>query len=355
MTRVLVFGMTNALAGTERVISNVVKTVGPDVRFDFLVLEDIAGNYGYLLENGNAQIVMPNKREHLLAYRREMKSFFVNHANEYDAVWVNLNILSNVDVLRLAKQYGIPRRIIHSHNSRKDGRLHQRVLSRLHRDAPAQYATDHWACSEEAARFMFGSREFTLLPNAIDFEAYRFDEDKRARMREQFGFSDDQLVIGNVGRLAGQKNQRFLIDLLADHVSESDNSVVVIVGEGELEDELKEYAAEKEVRNRILFLGEVDDIQACLSMFDVFAMPSLFEGFGIAALEAQVNGLPCIVSDGVPASCSVSVGTNFISLQDSEAWWNALKAGKREDASLLPCASAFDLNMQKDSYNSLFD
>lgn len=124
------------------------------------------------------------RRDNPVRYKKEMKAFFKEHAAEYDVIWVNLCSLANIDYLKMAKKYGIPVRIIHSHNSRNmDSRL-RGILHKINKKKIGRIATDYWACSYEAAKWFYpdkiiNSDQYRLIYNAIDTSSYRFNEDIR--------------------------------------------------------------------------------------------------------------------------------------------------------------------------------
>ena len=296
--RILVWGMTNNRAGTEKVIVNVTTALADYVDFDFLVFEDVSV-WPDLFASGNKQIIIPNKRTNYLAYKKAIKEFFAQHSSEYDAIWMNINIPNNVDALRLAKSYGIPIRIAHAHNSANDGRLHHKILSFLNRNRPIHDSTVQWACSDDAGKYLYRSNSFVQIPNAVDCASVAFSQQKRNAVRAKLQADEDVLIIGNIGRLSHQKNQEFLIHAFAGLHKMYPKSLLVIVGCGELESELRELTESSHVDDAVMFVGVQSDVQAWLSAFDVFAFPSHFEGASLALIEAQSNGLPCVTSTNI--------------------------------------------------------
>jgi glycosyltransferase involved in cell wall biosynthesis len=163
-------------------------------------------------------------------------------------------------------------------------------------------------------------QEIQIVNNGIDSEKFRFSEEERKRIREDLQL-DDEFVIGNVGRLQQQKNQGFLIDVFADIVDKNSSARLLIVGEGEDELFLKNKAIELGLEEKIIFYGFTTKMSSVLSAMDVFVLPSLFEGFGIVNIEAQANGLPCVVSDNMPTSVCLSDDFIFLSLTESRQRW----------------------------------
>ena len=355
MKRVLVHGLTNSLAGTEAVIVNYVTSLQHRVAFDFIVFEEPT-NYAALFESGdNRFFVVPNKRTALVGYYRALRAFFEEHASEYDAVWCNLNILNNIDLLSYGYRYGIPRRILHSHNSCDDGKLHQRVLTEVHKRTVGRYVTDRWACSAEAGEYMFPGQSYIVLPNAIKASDYTFDEKKREAVRRELGFASDATVCGCVGRLAKQKNYAALLSLWPEVCRQNPNMRLVIIGEGELQQDIVEQIAREKIGKTVTLLGRREDIDACLSAFDVYAMPSLHEGLPLSLLEAQFNGLPCVIADTISSEAVISPNVAQLSLDDRMGWVEALSTTARTmPTELLDGARKFDIDKQSDYLEELF-
>ena len=351
--RVLVYGLTNAKAGTEAVICNFVRAIGDRVDFDFLALEEIT-NHPEAVAYRNRIVRVPNKRTHLLAYQKALKDHICTHAHEYRAVWANLNILNNVDTLRLGAKFGIERRILHAHNSFNDGKLHQKVLCAMHRPTIGRYITDRWACSAAAGEYFFGSDDYVFVPNAIDAKAHAFATAARRDVRDELSIAEDALVVGCVGRLVGQKNYRFLIDLWPQVLESRPGAVLLVTGDGELRGDLQDAVDGMGIGSSVRLLGARDDVTALLSAFDVFAMPSLFEGLPLSLVEAQFNGLPCVVSDAITTEAQISTGVSYMPLSDARGWVDRLCNSRREDVVLTDNARLFDIAAQSDRLVALF-
>lgn len=353
-SRVLVWGLTNNLAGTEAVIANYVHVLeGTDIAFDFLVMEDVP-NYSDITSCPNRVFVVPNKRTDMRAYYAALNDLFRKHAQEWSAVWSNLNILNNIDVLRLGAKHGIPRRILHAHNAGNDGKLHQRVLCALHKPMVPRFVTDRWACSKEAGSYLFPGEAYTVLPNAVDVGRCAFNPDARSRVRAELGLAPDDHVIGAVGRFVEQKNIGFLLLRLPELLAQQPRARILLVGGGELEGELRKLCHEIGILDYVTFAGIRRDIPDVLSAIDVYAMPSLFEGLPLSLLEAQFNGLPCVVSDSVSREACISTGCAFVSLKDETAWTQALLGMSREATSLDSRATRFDLAAQASVIKDVF-
>jgi glycosyltransferase involved in cell wall biosynthesis len=172
---------------------------------------------------------------------------------------------------------------------------------------------------------MFGNRiingsKFIKFNNGIDVEKYRYNSDMRRIKRLEFDI-DGKYVLGNVGRLSYQKNQAYLLDIFESIRYKNSNTVLFIVGEGELENELKEKAKLKKIENYVYFLGSRDDINDLMQIFDVFVFPSHFEGLGIALVEAQASGLKCFASTNVPKESNILGNIEYLDCNLSPDIW----------------------------------
>ena len=300
---ILVFGMTENPGGVESFIMNYYRRLDmSSFHFDFLCNSyDKIAYEDEILEKGSKTFHFAPRSKKPALFYKQLTSFFKNHAKEYDAIWVNVSSLANIAYLKLAKKYGIKRRIIHSHNSQNmDNRL-RGTLHKLNKRVITRYATDFWACSEEAAEWFYGKEiprnRIEIIPNAIDVEKFRFSLTGRNEVRNELGWSDN-LIIGNVGRLHFQKNQKFIIKAFSEFHKVREDARLVLVGQGEDENDLKALVESLGLNEYVFFAGLRDNITDWLSAFDIFFFPSLFEGLSIAALEAQANGLPMLVGEG---------------------------------------------------------
>lgn len=243
----------------------------------------------------------------------------------YDVLHLNAFQGLSLVYLHIAKEEGVPVRIAHSHNTALRKSLTRPIKLAVHNWAREQYtrdATSFWACSKDAAAFLFSARElsrngFQFVPNGIDVDRFRFNPAARENVRRELGL-DGKYVIGHVGRLCCQKNQSFLLDMLAEAVKHKPDTVLLLAGEGEDKPMLEGKARELGVADKVLFAGVSDRIERLYWAMDVFVFPSLFEGFGIAVIEARAAGLPVVCSEHVPREARVA-GCRLLPL-DAVTW-----------------------------------
>lgn len=330
MYKVLVFGMTENPGGVESFLMNNYRNINSHkIHFDFLcnTINKIAFEDEILKNNSRIFNIYPRRKDPF-RFRKELNDFFRKHANEYNCVWINLNTLVNIDYLKVAKKYGIKRIIVHSHNSRNmdtgfKGYITQK-LHNLHKRQLQKYATDYWACSSFAAKWFYTNdllKKVKIIKNAIDVNNFSFNEKKRQSLRQKLHL-ENNLVIGNVGRLHFQKNQMFILDVLSYLVKLNPKVKLVLVGQGPDKEKLENRVNELNLQKYIIFAGVQDDIQEWLSTFDLFIFPSLFEGLGIAGLEAEANGLSIYASDKViPQELKINSNFKFLDLGKGPQFW----------------------------------
>lgn len=245
--------------------------------------------------------------------------FCFSRKNHYDIV--HIHMCRPYDVLyAAAAKFGGGRIILHSHCSGCSERAFKRLLNDFFRALSRRIGNEFAACSEQAAEYMFGTKKFILLKNGIDTAAFAFDREIRKAERERLGIGDS-LAVGNVGRLAPLKNHTFLLDVFAELLKICENSVLVIAGDGELSETLKQKAAALGILDKVIFLGDVDNASALYQALDCFVFPSLSEGLGIAAVEAQASGLVTVCSDGVPKEAAVTGLCSFMPPAASPKEW----------------------------------
>ena len=326
MKRVLVFGMTENPGGVENFLMTYYRRIDQSaIQFDFLCNTHNKVAYeDELIGLGARMFHITSRRENRRRFYDELNGLFREKAGEWHAIWVNVSSLANIDYLIAAKKAGIRKRIIHSHNSGNMEGIIRRILHEGNRMRIGKYATDLWACSDIAARWFYRKPlldRAVIVSNAIDVESKQFDPEKREEIRKRIGW-EDKFIIGNVGRLHFQKNQTFLIDVFSKYHSMNPDSRLVMVGQGEDEAKLKGQVKALGLRDEVLFTGVQSDVQAWLSSFDLFCLPSVFEGFGIVTLEAEANGLPVLVSEcSIPEELRINGNVRSLSLERGCEEW----------------------------------
>ncbi len=351
MYKVLVFGMTENPGGVESFLVNYYRHMDREkIQFDFLCnsYEPVAYEEE-LIQLGGRTFHICARSANFKKNKKELKELFEKHSKEWDAIWVNVCSLANIDYLKMAKKYGIERRIIHSHNSQNMDSKLRGILHKLNKRVIQKYATDFWACADDAAKWFYSDKlleKTIVIHNAIDVERISYDQDKGDAIRNQYNW-DDKYVIGNVGRLHFQKNQSFMLDIFEKYSKKNPKAVLVLVGQGQDERMLKEKTKKLGLTGKVYFMGLQKNIQAWLSCFDLFLFPSVFEGLSIAALEAQANGVPILASKGViPEEVKMCDNFTFYSLEKTAEDW-AQKIEEVKDAQRMPYSTIKEIFVSK--------
>lgn len=308
-------------AGLETMLMNYYRHIDRKaVQFDFLVHRAEKGDYDDEIQRlgGRIHYFDPITIKTMPKYAQKMASFLSNHP-EYEIVHSHLDALSALP-LNGARLAGVQTRIAHSHNNGFDidYKLPMRYFMK---SLIPRTATHLFACSHEAGRFMFGRyRNITIIRNAIDGTQFEFNQRTRTTVRSELKI-EDNFVIGHVGRFTRQKNHTFLIRLFADFKNKIPNSKLVLVGVGETQESAKQLSRILDIEKDVLFLGSRDDVSDVMQAMDFFVLPSLYEGLGIVAIEAQATGLPCLVSERVPNETKLSKHYSALSLKNGHTNW----------------------------------
>lgn len=332
--RILVWGLTNNRAGTEAVIKNYVQLC-PEVSFDFLCYEAPVNHAEIFKGSRNRYYVFPFKSKNPWRYFIELPKFIKSNAQRYSTIWVNINDTANIDPLVWAKRGGIKKRIVHMHNSQVSDDPLIQFFSRVNKQRCLESATDYWACSEMAGAFLYGDRSYTVIPNVVHPDNVKYSKCSARSIRRLYGIEDDSFLIGAVGRLSKVKNLEYLLQLLPSLLMRNDKICLLLVGDGELRPNLERLTHELGIENKVFFAGSQKNVADYYSSFDVFVMPSLFEGLPVSLLEAQFNGLPCVVSDAIPAEAVISTDAIRVPLSSEREWIESLLHASRRDNALI--------------------
>lgn len=323
--------------GVESVIMNYYRHLDHSkVQFDFICDEDSTRiPYDEIKKLGGRVFLVP-KYQNLPKYLKALEKLFKE--NQYRIVHSNINTLS-VFPLYAAKKAGVPIRISHSHSTSNPKEWKRNLIKNILRPFSKRYATDYFACSELAGRYLFGNKAFDqgevkIIHNAIDVEKFKFDEVARKKLRKELGIKDSTVVIGHVGRFVQQKNHTFLVDVFNEYHKKNPDSKLLLVGSGPLEDEIKKKVERLGFKDSVLFLGQRDDINKLYSVMDIFCLPSLYEGLPVVGVEAQAAGLPCVFSKEVSVDVMLSKRTVFeernITLFVQQIKLNVIKSKQKE-------------------------
>ena len=271
-----------------------------------------------ILNLGGKIFRVPARGRNPLKNYRQIKQIMLN--GKYDVVHAHADA-GNSTILSIAKECNITIRISHCHNTNYTNKsLLKRFLNDQFKKQIPRYATHLWACSEKAGEWLYGNHSFEVIPNAIDVQKFIYSPQLSKDLRKELNL-ENKFVIGHVGRFDYQKNHDFLLKVFAEVINEREDAHLVLIGKGELEEVIKKQANQLGILDKISFLGESSNVNKLINVFDVGVFPSLFEGFSIAMVEMQVNGLPLVVSDNVPSEINLTDNIRFLSLDETVKYW----------------------------------
>lgn len=319
--KVLIFNPKITAGGISKILSDFIVNFDNEVDIDILTLSIENNIY---VKDLDVNIYTVGKSKNIL--KRIYSEYKIMKQGNYDAIHINGDYVSRVIECISAKIAGIKKIIIHSHNdgvgsNKKIKVIPHKILKKLF----DYFATDYFACSTSAARWMFSkkifdNKKYTIINNGIDIEKFKFNEESRNKIRKVYRLKD-KFVIGYVGRLSYQKNPLFLIDVFQEYTKKDKNSILLIIGRGELEEDVKKKVEDLNLDNKVLFLGNISDVYNYYSAMDCFILPSRYEGLGIVNIEAQISGLPTIVSDQIPKEAKISNLIKYLSLDAGIKKW----------------------------------
>lgn len=321
MKRILVYGMTDNPGGIETYLINTMKQFKNEkIIFDFLCdFPDIAYKEE-IKSNGSKIFFICAKGKKLLKHWIQIAKILKAYP-EYETIY--FNILDAGAAFTMLIPWIMGRRIVtHSHNGETD----KKILHKVCRPFLLLMSNYYLSCSNVAGDFMYGTKskgrkQCILIPNAIDIEKFKFNENIRRKKREELDISEEITVICHVGRLSLQKNPFGMLNIFQSLLKERPESILISIGTGELESEVKDYAEKIQISNNIRFLGKRNDVAELMQAADVFFLPSFYEGLPIVAIEAQASGLQCILSDAITKEINITGNVHFVGLEDSNEKW----------------------------------
>ena len=353
--------------GVEAVIMNYYRNIDRSkVQFDFICDEDSTNiPYDEIKKLGGRVIICPPYQK-IFEYEKFLIDLFKK--NNYKIVHSNINALS-VFPLRAAKKAEVPIRIAHSHSTTNKKEWKKNLMKQALRPFSKKYATDYFACSELAGRWLFGDKTFeqgkvTIINNAIDLDKFKYDEKVRKEKRKELNINDDTLVVGHIGRFVAKKNHTFLIDIFNELHKKEKNSILLLIGQGPLMSEIKQKVDSLGISDSVKFLGQRDDVNDLYQVFDMFLLPSLYEGLPVVGVEAQATGNLCIFSSSMTQETKILDTTIFVSLdRNAEEWLSIIldsyRKFKKYDTTVEITKNNFNIkketNKLENQYNELFE
>lgn len=324
MIKVLQVGATNVLGGIEIYLHNYYKNIDKEkVKFDFVNMYDKICFQEEYANDGSKIYKLCNYRIHPFKYLDNLEKILINE--KYDVLHFNMNSAVFLYPLIAAKRANVPVIIAHSHNASSDKGIIKNIIHDFIKHLIPLFANYYFACSDYAGRWFFSkkimkSNSYYIINNAINVDKFRFDNEKRIKMRKELNIADNEILIGHVGRFIKQKNHEFLIEILNEIVSTDSRFKLVLIGVGELENIIKEKVKMKKLENNVIFLGQRNDVNDLYQAIDIFLLPSLYEGLPLVGVEAQVAGCKCFFSDKITRGLKIKEDSEFLKIDNPKEW-----------------------------------
>lgn len=283
---------------------------------------------------------------------------------EYDIIHIHVGHLTGV-YAKIFKDLKAKKIICHAHTTKCVNKKHK-LLMPLFRHLAVSYSDALIACGKDAGEFCFGTAKYTILPNGLNYDAYKsITRDDIDRLKAEFGVNDDTLLVGHVGRFSKQKNHSFLAEVIHSFVSENKKVKFILVGDGPDRETIEQTIKTNGDSEYVVFADVRNDVVALMKMFDVFVLPSLFEGLPVVGIEAQAAGTPCVFSDTIDkAACICGDYCEFVPIDKGiDLWVDAIKrmrnCGRNNDSNIYSalCKNGYEISKTalklEEIYNSL--
>ena len=255
---------------------------------------------------------------------KPLNDFFAEH--QYDVVHIHSGSISALALISgAAYRHGVKKIIVHSHLG-SNGSMKSKLIRTAYSPYLQKFPTTYLACSREAAEAKFAKKildsKVQLINNGIDLSKYRQNDEIRENIRKDLGIPQDSRVIGHVGRFSPEKNHQHILRCFEQVLQKESNSYLMLLGDGELHDDIKQMAKDMSIEDHVRFVGYVDNVSDYYKAMDLFILPSFYEGFSIALIEAQATGLPCFISDQMDAKSAIYPNVYKLSIgEGSETVW----------------------------------
>lgn len=304
--------------GAESYIMNMYRSIDRNkIQFDFLLRSKEIIYEDEIKKLGGRIYYTSEYPKHALRNKREVKQFFKEHP-EYKVIHVHGNALIYMTVLKIAKKNKIPCRIMHSHNTQTKLPAY-RILHNLNKLFVKSWATDYFACSNDAGKWMFNSG-YVLRRNAIDVEKFSNCDASVDSIKKSLNI-ENKIVIGNIARFLPSKNHNHLFKVFKEFSKSHADSVLVLVGDGDYRENVENLIKKYQIEDKVLLLGIRNDVATLLHMFDVFLFPSLFEGLPVTLIEAQASGTACVISKNITDEIRITPNVISLSLDEDISVW----------------------------------
>lgn len=307
------------LNGISAVIKNYYQAMDKkNLQMDFVAIDDPSDEYRCFFETNHLRC--------FVFHKKNIDSYFCKILNlcrkeKYDIVHIHGNSANMAIELFAVTLGGVKVRIAHSHNTTTMHPFMHNLLWPMF----SKLCTTRLACGEDAGKWMYRDKNFTVLNNGIQTKDYAFSEEKRNTVRKELGIQDDEILLGHVGNFIEQKNHSFLIDIFSEVHSENPKFKLLLISDGMLMPIIKDKVHSLGLDDAVIFLGKTLKVSEYLQGMDLFLLPSLHEGLPVVLVEAQAAGLICAVSNTVAKEADLTETSVFLPINSTAPWAEAVK------------------------------
>ena len=354
MKKILIGYVTsNFSSGINKYIESFTSiTQNENIQLDFLTREDVSKD--------------PNKVYKISRNRKPLKQLIqmikIKKKKKYDIAYFNISETFDCIGIIAAKLCGVKKIIAHSHSSGEESKSKiikkiKVTLNTICKPIISLCCNSYLACSTNAAewlysKFIIENKEYEIVYNSVDDEKFKFNENARDSIRRELNIKD-KYVIGHVSRFCKAKNQKFLLEILKDVFEKNNNAVGLLVGEGNTFEEIKEYAKQLNIEDKIIFTGKKQNVEEYMSAFDIFLLPSKYEGLPIVGIEAQFSGLPCLFSDKITEELIIAEKSKRLSIDNAQKWAEEILKTQKRENKLTEKAKDFQIKNSNEQFNKI--
>lgn len=350
MKKVLVFGIAKDIGGIETFFHNYFQHINKNnFHFDFVAPQgSVAFQEDYKAYNSKI-IPVSFYSKHPIKYIKEVNKIIKD--GNYDIVYVNMLSAANIIPLKLAYKNKVKKIIAHSHNADIPSNKVRKILNHINRRKISKYANTFIACSKKAGDFLFKNSDYIVINNSIDSQKYEFSELLREKIRNDLNIKDDTLLIGHIGRFIEQKNQQFIIEL-AKKIGTTNNIKFILIGNGEDKKNIIDEINNNNLNNMFIIKENIKDVYKYYNAFDIFILPSKFEGLPVVGIEAQFNGVPCLFSNNITKELGYNSNIKYLDLI-VDKWIDGINENNSRINVTENLKKDFDVNYQIDKFTTI--
>lgn len=345
----LINGLSDNRGGIESVVLNYCDVLYSNGHtFDFISTTGTISEMDRVKKWGSNVYKVGRLKNNPFAFIKSLRRIMID--NHYDVFWDNRDSIANLSYIWLAYLLGIRIRIMHAHTSENLGGKIKGIVHFMNRALFVRIvANRYWAVSKNARDYFFPysiEAKVDIVPNCIDFKKFSFSNSKRDFFRNQMNLEGKKVLL-MVGSVQYPKNQKIAIDAIKQLNESEIKWVLLIAGDGTEKTKLEEYVCSINASNYVIFLGLITNVVDMLQVADIYLMPSIHEGLPVSLLEAQINGLPCVISQNISEEAIISKEVYSLDPYDCEKWVDCIKRinmNQSHDNKLLSRSLLFDLN-----------